>query len=119
MDEIKDTHIDIDKKNLLFIGSNWKKFNYNIFRMPFNFLSPIYNDEISLKEAEFFQRNLEKKINKLKYKYKPKTLKEEEDIYRVLMQANDMLEYRDKIIGAFKHGIFLSEHLKKIRCCCL
>ena len=29
------------------------------------------------------------------------------------MQANDMLEYRDKIIETFKDGTFLSEHLKK------
>ena len=29
------------------------------------------------------------------------------------MQANEMLEYRDKIIDAFKNGIFLSEYLKK------
>ena len=28
------------------------------------------------------------------------------------MQANDMLEYKDKIIDAFKNGIFLSGHLK-------
>ena len=31
----------------------------------------------------------------------------------VLMQANDVLEYRSKIIKAFKDGTFLSEHLKK------
>ena len=29
------------------------------------------------------------------------------------MQANDLFEYRDKIINAFKDGTFLSEHLKK------
>ena len=29
------------------------------------------------------------------------------------MQANEMLEYRDKFIDAFKNGIFLSEYLKK------
>ena len=29
------------------------------------------------------------------------------------MQANDLFEYREKIIDAFKDGIFLSEHLKK------
>ena len=29
------------------------------------------------------------------------------------MQANALLEYRDKIIKAFKDGTFLSEHLKK------
>ena len=28
------------------------------------------------------------------------------------MQANDLLEYKDKIIDAFKNGIFLSGHLK-------
>ena len=29
------------------------------------------------------------------------------------MQTNYMFEYRDKIINAFKYGIFSSEHLKK------
>ena len=29
------------------------------------------------------------------------------------MQANDLLEYRDKIIKTFKHGAFLHENLKK------
>ena len=28
------------------------------------------------------------------------------------MEANDLLEYRDKIIEAFRDGTFLSEHLK-------
>ena len=34
------------------------------------------------------------------------------------MQANDLLEYRGKIIKAFKDGTFLFEYLKK-SCCCL
>ena len=29
------------------------------------------------------------------------------------MQANDMLEYRNKIIDAFKDGTFSSKYLKK------
>ena len=29
------------------------------------------------------------------------------------MQANDLLEYRDKIIDVFKDGTFLSKHSKK------
>ena len=29
------------------------------------------------------------------------------------MQANDMLEYRDKIIEAFRDGTFSTEHLKR------
>ena len=54
-----------------------------------------------------------KKIKELKYNYKPKNEKEKEEINEVLMHVNDMLEYGDKIIDAFKDGTFFSEHLKK------
>ena len=37
---------------------------------------------------------------------------EKEEINGVLMLANDMLEYRNKIIEAFRDGTFSSEHLK-------
>ena len=47
------------------------------------------------------------------FNYKPKNEKEKEEINGVLMQANDLFEYRDKIIDAFKDGTFLSERLKK------
>ena len=60
MEEIEDADDDIDYGKLLFIGSNKEKFNFNTFRKPLNFISAIYNGEISLKE-EFFQKNLEKK----------------------------------------------------------
>ena len=113
MDEIKDAVKDIDIYKLVFIGSNREKFNFNIFRMLLNFLSAIYNGEITLKEAEISQINLEKKMEELKYNYKPENVEEKEEINCVLMQANDMLEYRDKIIEAFRDGTFSSEHLKK------
>ena len=61
MDEINDADDDIDDGKLLFIGSNKEKFNFNTFRKPLNFISAIFNGEISLKEAEFSQKNLEKK----------------------------------------------------------
>ena len=64
-------------------------------------------------ETEFKQRDLEIKIKYLQFGYKSKDEKEKEEKSQVLMQANDLLEYRDKIIDAFKDGIFLSEHLKK------
>ena len=70
MDEIKDADNDIDKQKLVFIGSNKEKFCFNIFRMLLTFLPHIYNGEISLKETEFFQWNLDKKIEELKYNYK-------------------------------------------------
>ena len=112
MDEIEDADNDIDKYKLAFIGSNWKKFSFNTFRMPLNFLLSIYNGEISLKETEFFQKNLEEKIGELNFGYRPENAEEKEEIDKVLMHANDMLEYRDKIISAFNDDTFLSEHLK-------
>ena len=79
MYEIKDADDDIDDGKLLFIGSNNKNFNFNTFYEPLNFILAIYNRQISLKEAEFKQRNLEKKIEELKFNYKPKNKKEEEE----------------------------------------
>ena len=112
MDEIKDAH-HINDGKLLFIGNNKKEFNFNTFRKPLNCVSDIYNGKISLKEAEFKQKDLEKIIYELQFNYTPKDEKEKEKIDGVLMHANDLLEYRDKIIDAFKTGTFLYEHLKK------
>ena len=109
MDEIEEVNSDIDIHKLLFIGSNKEKFNFNTFMMPLNFLSDIYNGKISLKEAEFKQRDLEIEIRNLQFGYESKDKKEKEEKSQVLMQANDLLEYRDKIIDAFKDGIFLSK----------
>ena len=106
MVEIEDKDDDIDDGKLLSIGNNREKFNFNIFRKPLNFISAIYDGEISLKEAEFSQKYIEKKIEELKFNYKPKNEKEKEEINQVLIQANDLLEYKDKIIDAFKNGIF-------------
>ena len=61
MDEIEEVNDDIDIYKLVFTGSNKEKFHLNTFTMPLNFLSDIYNGKISLKEAEFKQRDLEKK----------------------------------------------------------
>ena len=113
MDEIKDANDDIDDGKLLLIGSNQEKFNFNTFNKPLKFISAIYNGEISLKEAEFSQKNLEKKTGELKFNYKSKNEKEEVKINEVFIQVNDLLKYRNKIINAFKNGTFLSEYLKK------
>ena len=40
-------------------------------------------------------------------------IKKKEEINGVLMQANDLLEYRNKNIDAFKDGNFLFKYLKK------
>ena len=113
MNEIKDANDDIDDGKLLLIGSNQEKFNFNTFNKPLKFISAIYNGEISLNEAEFSQKNLEKKPGELKFNYKSKNEKEEEKINEVFIQVDDLLKYRNKIINAFKNGTFLSEYLKK------
>ena len=112
VDGIEDANKDIDIKNRFFIGSNWKKFNSNTFRMLQNFLSDICNGEI--KRGRISSKKFrEKEIEELRFNQKPKDAKEEEKLDRVSIQANNMLQYRDKIIEAFKDGTFSSEHLKK------
>ena len=77
IDEINDADNDIDKYNLVFTDSDREKFNFNIFRIPLDFLSAIFNGEISLKEAEFSQRKMEKKIEQLRG-YRPENAEREE-----------------------------------------
>ena len=91
MNEIEEADNHIDDYKLLFISSNKEKFNFNIFRMPINFLSEIYNGEISLKEAEIFQRKIEEKLEELNG-YRPENAEEKGEITDVLVQGNDMLE---------------------------
>ena len=119
MDEIEEAKDDTDYNKRLFIGSNREKFNFNTCKMPLNFLSAIHNGNISLKEAKFKQRDIEKKIEDLRCYRNNAEEEEKEEINGVLMQANDLLEYRNKTINAFEDGTFLPEHLKQIRCCCL
>ena len=69
--------------------------------------------KFTLKKAEVNRRELNEKIQELKYNYKPKYEKEKEEINEVLIHVNDMLEYLDKIIEAFRDGTFSSEYLKK------
>ena len=114
MDKIEKSNDDIDINKLAFVGSDRKKFNFNIFRMPLNFLSATYNVESSLKKAEFKQRYLEKEIENLYFYYTPRNKDEKEEKIQVLMHANELLESRNKINKAFKDDIFLFEHLKKL-----
>ena len=105
MINIKKNKIIIQTQNddvkLLFIGSNNKRSNFNTFRKALNFISAIYNEEISLKETEISQTKIEKKTEDLQFNYKPKNKEEKEEINGVLMQVNDVLEYRNKVIHAF------------------
>ena len=113
IDEIEEVNNDIDKHKLFFIGNNKEKFNFDAFRMLLNFLSDVYNGKISLKEAQLKQKDLEKEIENLQFYYIPKNKEEKDEKSQVLMQANDLLEYREKNIDAFK-DTFSPEYLKKL-----
>ena len=113
IDEIKDANDDIDDGKLLFIGSNKERFSFNTFNKPLNFFSAIYNGEISLKEAKIKQRVLEKEIEDLRGYKNTTEEKEKEEMNKALVQANDKLEYENKITKAFRDDTFLSEYLKK------
>ena len=58
----------------------------------------------------FLKKIQRKKTEELRIDYIPKNAEEKEEINGVLMQVNDLLEFRNKIIDAFKDGTFLSEH---------
>ena len=75
MDEIKVDDDDIDKNNLLFIGSNNETFDFSTFDMRLNFHLNIYNDKTSLKETELkkkkqkaYNLTMNQKIKKKKRK---------------------------------------------------
>ena len=68
-------------------------------------ISVIYNDKISLKEAECCQKNLEKKELKFNYKGRRKG--------RNKFSIDASKWYRDKIIDVFTNVTLPSEYLKK------
>ena len=77
IDEIEDDGDDIGINKLAFVDRDRK--NFNTFRMPLSFLSAIYNGEISLKEAEFKQIDLEKEIENLHFYYISKNKEEKKE----------------------------------------
>ena len=75
MGEIEETNDEIDIYKLVFIGSNKETFNFNKFRMLLNFLSAIYNGEISLKKQNLTKEKQKKKKKELQFRYEPKKYK--------------------------------------------
>ena len=112
IDEIEEANDDIDYNKLLFVGSNSEELKFNIFGTLLSFLLAIFNSKITLK-----RQNLRKEIQKKKQDLRGCRInageEEKEIIDGVLMQANGLFEYRDKVFDAFKDGTFLSQHLEK------
>ena len=106
MYEIEEENDDIDIYKLDFIGSDREKFNFNTFRMPLNFLSAIYNGEISLKEAEFKQRDFFLKIKDLEFGYKSKTEKKKKKKVKYLFMQMNCWNVEMKLLRHLKMVFF-------------
>ena len=99
--------------NLFFVGSNSEELKFNTFGTLLSFLLDICNGKITLKRQNLRKEIQKKKIENLRgYRINAEE-GEKEIIDGLLMQANDLFEYRDKVFDAFKGGTFLSEHLKE------
>ena len=107
IDEIEDANDDIDDGKLLFIGSNKERFNFNTFNKPLNFISAIYNSEILLKEADIKQRVLDKKIQNLRGYKNNAEEEEKEQTNELLMHADNMLKYGDKLLRHLEMYFFV------------
>ena len=100
MGEIEERNDDIDIYKLVFISSSKETFNFNKFRMLLNFLSAIYNGEISSKKQNLSKEKQKKKKKSYNLGMNQKNLKK--DIDGVLMHAKDLLKCGNKIINALK-----------------
>ena len=94
-------------QKLLFIGSNKERFNFNTFNKPLNFISAIYNSEILLKEADIKQRVLDKKIQNLRGYKNNAEEEEKEQTNELLMHADNMLKYGDKLLRHLEMYFFV------------
>ena len=113
IDEIEEANDDIDYNKLLFVGSNSEELKFNTFGTLLSFLLAIFNSKITLKRQNLRKEIKKKKIQDLRGCRINAEEEEKEIIDGVLMQANGLFEYRDKVFDAFKDGTFLSEHLEK------
>ena len=71
LDETEELDNKIDFTNLVCVHTNWKIFDFNIFRRPVDFIARIYFDDISLEKAIYKQNETEYLVRNLEV-YKPK-----------------------------------------------
>ena len=97
----------LDKAQLICIKTDGKtKYNFNSFTFPLRFASKIYRRNLTLQEAKYDQQELKILINKLNNDYNPSNQIEINEKDDTLKSAKKLFGMREKIINAFKKGIF-------------
>ena len=82
------------------------KYNFSNFTFLLKFTSKIYPRDLMLQEAKDDQQELEILINKLNNDYSPRNETKINERNDVLNSAKKLFFTREKIISAFKKGIF-------------
>ena len=107
MNEIKIKDDWLDAAQLVCTKTNGKtKYDFNKFTFASKFTLKIQHYDLTLQEAEDDEQELKILINKLNNNYNPKNqikIKEKED---ALKSARKLLFTKERIINAFKKGIF-------------
>ena len=104
-EEIKKDKNDIDPKKLVCLKTDASIFNFTTFKYSLGLASNIYNDKNLIKNAKVNQRTMKELLDRLD-EYDPKNIieiKEREEIWSV---ATKLYNKRQKVIQAFKRGIF-------------
>ena len=103
--KIKKEKTDFDPQKFVCVKTDGTIFNFNKFKISLDLASNIYRTKSLLKDAENEQNEIKILLNKLR-KYNPTKLKKIKAKEETLSTAEKLLNNRQKVIDAFKGGIF-------------
>ena len=105
-EKIKKEKNDIDPEKL-FCAKTYNKttFNFNIFKTSLDLASDVYCDKKVLKDAESKQHDMQVLLKKLD-DYSPANSKKIKERETTINAATNLYNNRQKVIEAFKKGIF-------------
>ena len=103
--KIKKEKTDFDPQKFVCVKTDGTIFNFNKCKISLDLASNIYRTKSLLKDAENEQNEIKILLNKLR-KYNPTKLKKIKAKEETLSTAEKLLNNRQKVIDAFKGGIF-------------
>ena len=103
--KIKKEKTDFDPQKFVCVKTDGTIFNFNKFKISLDLASNFYRTKSLLKDAENEQNEIKILLNKLR-KYNPTKLKKIKAKEETLSTAEKLLNNRQKVIDAFKGGIF-------------
>ena len=104
-EKIKKEKNDIESEQFVSVKTDETSFNFNEFKNSLDLASNIYRKKSLLKDAENKQNEIKILLNKLR-KYSPTHLKKIKAKEETLSAVEKLLNNRQKVIDAFKTGVF-------------